>query len=278
LFEISFRDELDAKTVFLRILETNPEGDSILSLHKEKIVVESKDLDFYQNTIIPALKLFITKVKEKAHIVSTLENTFYFKDEEEHEQILCILQSILQGERSDIPNLPPIQEREKQLDSIIHGFFLEPVSFSFDSFLTFRLKEYYDTLQIYLEAAIDEYKLEQEYQTFIHQLRELLNATDSKLNEVHLVYQYQFDFYDDSLNHITKNQLIKYMNRTHFNNYSYYIDSVVLAPLVSIAPRKLFLYTDNTDHQLVETIRNIFEERTEILPYHYFGRKKSKID
>ena len=278
MFEISFRDELDAKTVFFRILEANPEGDSILSLHKEKIVVESKDIKFYQNIIIPAIKSFIIKVKERAYLLSTLENTFHFKDEEEHVQILSILQSILQGERSDIPNLPPIQEREQLLDSIIHGFLLKPVSFSFESFLTFRLKEYYDALQVYLEAAIDEYKLEQEYQSFIHQLRELLIATDSKLNEVHLVYHHQFEFYDEDLNHITKNQLIKYMNRTHFNNYSYYIDSVVLAPLVSIAPRKLFLYTDNIDHQLVETIRNIFEERTEILPYHYFGQKKSKID
>jgi putative sporulation protein YtxC len=278
LFEISFRNELDAKTVFLSIHEKNPESDSILSLHKEKIVVESKDIVFYKNTIVPVLKGFISKIKEREWLVSILENSFYYKDEEEHEQILSILQSILQGERQDIPNLPPIREREENLDTIIQAFFLEPVSFSFDSFLTFRLKKYFDILQVYLEAAIDEYKLEQEYQTFIYQLRELLASTESKLKEVHLVYQYQFDFYDDAHNQIHKNQLIKYMNRTHFNNYSYYIDSVVLAPLVSIAPEKLYLYTDNTDHQLVETIRNIFDERAVILPFHYFGLNNSKID
>lgn len=265
--------------MFLRILATNPESDSILSLHKEKIVVESKDIFFYKNTLIPALKSFITKVKEKEWIISILETSFYYKDEEEHEQILCILQSILEGERQDIPNLPPIKERESLLDSTIQAFFQEnPVSFSFDSFLTFRLKKYFDSLQVFVETAIDEYKLEQEYQTFIYQLRELLTSTESKIKEVHLVYQYQFDFYDDTHNHISKNQLIKYMNRTHFNNYSYYIDSVVLAPLVSIAPEKLYLYTDNVDHQLVQTIRNIFDERAVILPYHYFGLKKSKID
>ncbi|WP_169864827.1 putative sporulation protein YtxC [Sutcliffiella halmapala] len=278
MFEISFRNELDAKTVFLSIHATNPESDSILSLHKEKIVVESKDIFFFKNTIIPALKGFITKVKEKEWIISILENSFYYRDEEEHEQILCIFQSIMQGERQDIPNLPPIKERENHLDATIEAFFLEPVSFSFDSFLTFRLKEYFDVLQVYVEAAIDEYKLEQEYQTFIYQLRDLLSSTESKLKEVHLVYQYQFDFYDETHKHIHKNQLIKYMNRTHFNNYAYYIDSVVLAPLVSIAPEKLYLYTDNIDHQLVETIRNIFDERAVILPYRYFGLKKSKID
>lgn len=278
MFEISFRNESDANAIFMNVLEKNPESDSILSLHKEKIVVESKDVHFYRNTIVPVLKYYIHRTKEKEWILSVLENTFYYKEEEEQEQILCILQSILLGERTDIPNLPAIEQRDAQLESVMQSFFQKPISFSFDSFITFRLKEYFEGLQVFVEAAIDEYKLEQEYQSFVHQLRELLATTDSKLEELHLVYQYQFDFYDKSFSHIPKNQLIKFMNRTHFNNYSYYIDSVVLAPLVSIAPKKLFLYTDNTEHQLVETIRNIFEERAVVLPFHYFGQNKSKID
>ncbi|MEA3320926.1 MAG: sporulation protein YtxC [Bacillota bacterium] len=278
MFEISFRNESDATAIYMNVLEKNPESDSILSLHKEKIVVESKDVHFYRNTIVPVLKYYIHRTKEKEWILSVLENTFYYKEEEEQEQILCILQSILLGERSDIPNLPAIEQRDAQLESVMQSFFQKPISFSFDSFITFRLKEYFEGLQVFVEAAIDEYKLEQEYQSFVHQLRELLTTTDSKLDELHLVYQYQFDFYDKSFSHIPKNQLIKFMNRTHFNNYSYYIDSVVLAPLVSIAPKKLFLYTDNTEHQLVETIRNIFEERAVVLPFHYFGQNKSKID
>ncbi|MGD6873111.1 sporulation protein YtxC [Sutcliffiella horikoshii] len=278
MFEISFRNESDANAIYMKVLEKNPESDSILSLHKEKIVVESKDVHFYRNTIVPVLKNYIHRTKEKEWILSVLENTFYYKEEEEQEQILCILQSILLGERSDIPNLPAIEQRDAQLDSVMQSFFQQPISFSFDSFIMFRLKEYFEGLQVFVEAAIDEYKLEQEYQSFVHQLRELLTTTDSKLDELHLVYQYQFDFYDKSFSHIPKTQLIKFMNRTHFNNYSYYIDSVVLAPLVSIAPKKLFLYTDNTEHQLVETIRNIFEERAVVLPFHYFGQNKSKID
>ncbi|WP_404444344.1 hypothetical protein LG307_16760 [Sutcliffiella horikoshii] len=278
MFEISFRNESDANAIYLNLLEKNPESDSILSLHKEKIVVESKDVHFYRNTIAPVLKYYIHRTKEKEWILSVLENSFYYKEEEEQEQILCILQSILLGERTDIPNLPAIDQRDAQLETVMQSFFQEPVSFSFDSFIMFRLKEYFEGLQVFVEAAIDEYKLEQEYQSFVHQLRELLTTTDSKLDELHLVYQYQFDFYDKSFSHIPKNQLIKFMNRTHFNNYSYYIDSVVLAPLVSIAPKKLFLYTDHTEHQLVETIRNIFEERAVVLPFHYFGQNKSKID
>ncbi|WP_404458954.1 sporulation protein YtxC [Sutcliffiella horikoshii] len=278
MFEISFRNESDANAIYMNVLEKNPESDTILSLHKEKIVVESKDVHFYRNTIVPVLKYYIHRTKEKEWILSVLENTFYYKEEEEQEQILCILQSILLGERTDIPNLPAIEQRDAQLESVMQSFFQKPISFSFDSFITFRLKEYFEGLQVFVEAAIDEYKLEQEYQSFVHQLRELLTTTDSKLEELHLVYQYQFDFYDKSFSHIPKNQLIKFMNRTHFNNYSYYIDSVVLAPLVSIAPKKLFLYTDNTEHQLVETIRNIFEERAVVLPFHYFGQNKSKID
>lgn len=278
LFEISFRKETDALAVFMSLLQKNPESDSILSLHKEKIVVESKDKLFIKNTIIPVFKQYIQGVKITEWVMSILENTYYFKDVEEQEQILCILQSLLLGERSDIPNLPSVEQRENILENVMDAFFEKPISFSFDSFLTFRLKKYFESIHIYLESAIDEYKLEQEYQSFIHQLRNLLTTTEPKMEELHLLYQYQFDFYDKTFKLIPKSQLIKYMNRTHFNNYSYYIDSVVLAPLVSISPKKLYLYTDNAEHQLVETIKNIFEERVVVLPFHYFGQNKSKID
>lgn len=143
-------------------------------------------------------------------------------------------------ERPDIPNLSHPEKCDAVLEQIMESFFQKPVSFSFDSFLTFRLKQYFEKLHTYLEAAIDEYKLEQEYQSFVHQLREMLVSTESKLDELHLVYQYHFDFYDKTFTHIPRSQLIKYMNRTHFNSYSYYIDSVVLAPLVSIAPKNYF--------------------------------------
>ena len=278
LFDISFQDQLDANILYNKLIQTDSKSVHALSLNKETMTISIFDENWCQQTFIPVLKWFIQSKKETNWIVSVLENTFYFKDIEEQEQILCIYQSIRKGEINDIPNLPESEQREEELQAVLESLIYSKISFSIDSLITFRLKHYFDQLMPYIEAAIDEYKLEQEYQAFIQQLREVLFCTDSTMDEVHLVYNYQFKFFDRNGILISKNQLIKFINRTHFNNYGYYIDSVVLAPLVSIAPKKLYLYTDHSDHYLVQTIRNIFQERATLLPYQQFQMKKWKVN
>ncbi len=49
-----------------------------------------------------------------------------------------------------------------------------------------------------------------------------------------------------------------------------YIDSQLIAPLVSIAPQKIDLFTNDTGHSMVQTIQNIFQERVEVFPSHSF--------
>lgn len=51
-------------------------------------------------------------------------------------------------------------------------------------------------------------------------------------------------------------------------NHPVYVDSASIAPLLSIAPTTIFLYTKDPEEALVRTIKNIFEERVSILPYH----------
>ncbi|AST92816.1 MULTISPECIES: sporulation protein YtxC [Sutcliffiella] len=277
MFEISFHDETDASIVYKQLKNCFVKSDSSLSLHNEKICMEMHELKKIKPSMIETLRWFVKK-KEQQRALSVLEHSFFYKDIEEQEQILSILQSILNGERDDIPNLPSLVERDQTLIKSLHLLLENPVSFSFESVLTFRLKHYFDSLYQFIEAAIDEYKMEQEYQAFIQQLREVLFSAESKLDEVHLVYETHFEFYDSQQNYLSKDHLKKYINRTHFNNYAFYIDSVVLAPLVSIAPNKLYLYTDHMDHQLVQTIRNIFQERATIKPYQHFPLKKMKVE
>lgn len=54
-----------------------------------------------------------------------------------------------------------------------------------------------------------------------------------------------------------------------------YIDSHLLAPLVSIAPEKIDLYTEDREHAMVQTIQNIFQERVRILPLGAFHPRKT---
>lgn len=61
-----------------------------------------------------------------------------------------------------------------------------------------------------------------------------------------------------------------------------YIDSSILAPLVSIAPNIIYLYTDDIDDGMIQTIQNVFQERiflcsqSDFAKYRAIGAKQDR--
>lgn len=64
------------------------------------------------------------------------------------------------------------------------------------SFQTFRLGNYYEQLREYVEAAIDEYKMEQEYQNFIQTLRDYVTSNTPRMEKVHIVHDGTFTLWE----------------------------------------------------------------------------------
>ena len=87
-------------------------------------------------------------------------------------QILQLAHSIMEGELEGLPLNKDDTPREHYIIQELQAICLEENVFSIRSFMTFRLAKYYERLRSYVEAAIDEYKMEQEYQTFIQSLRD----------------------------------------------------------------------------------------------------------
>src|SRR5690606_10354280 len=129
---------------------------------------------------------------------------------------------------------------------------------------------YYEAVSTYLHAAIDEYKMEQEYQMFVNMLREYLQRKSAKQEIVHVLMNKPILFYDDSLEAMTKEKLAEMMDRRLLSNHPVYVDSDLIAPLLSMAPHKIFLYTEDEDQLLIRTLRNIFEERLAVFSPDYF--------
>ena len=77
--------------------------------------------------------------------------------------------------------------------------------FSFDSFVTFRLRPFINELRKYVELSLDEYRMEQEYQMFIQILREFLNDREPKLEQLHLLFANdEITFFDQEFSEIRR--------------------------------------------------------------------------
>lgn len=270
MIEIHFQESLDAIKLYERLCSKQQEQTKnyIDVLYDQEniitICIDKKSNEVVDSFIIPVLTSFFIETKEDVWMLSIMEELFFYSDYDERQQILEIARSIIEGERKGIPVVSDLVPREDLISSSLRTLLTNPISFSFESFIKFRLKDYSDRLLKYVEVSIDEYKLEQEYQNFIQNLRDYITERDSKLEHLNILHNDQFLLFSEHFSEIKRDELVKYIDRKLIQSHPMYIDSSVLAPLVSINPSTINLYTNQVDDGMVQTIRNIFQERVKI--------------
>lgn len=235
-------------------------------LLEDKHIVKVRFDEEMNPHIKKAFYQFIIEIKQIDWFRLILKDHYYYEDHEEQQHILDVIQSILEGDRIELASFIEDLDKTHHLEETINQMFRENVSFSFDSFVRFRMRPFMDQLEKYVEIAIDEYKMEQEYQMFIQMLREFLSGRKAKIDHLHLVMDEEVTFFDEQFYEIKRAELVRMIDRKLLSNHPVYIDSVTIAPLLSIAPESIYLYSDDPEQPLVRTILNIFEERLIIKP------------
>ncbi|MDQ0230999.1 putative sporulation protein YtxC [Metabacillus malikii] len=220
-----------------------------------------------EGLVIPGIVQFIVNHKEHHMMLSMIHEDYYFTDDEEQQQILHIAQSIIEGERKDIPGIQEFTHREEILKDTLEQFLRPDLFFSFASFEKFRLREYAYRLREVVEVAIEEYKLEQDYQNFIQNLRELLEKRECKIEQLSIVHESNSNTYkvfNDQQKEISDDELKSNLDETFIAQHPMYVDSNLLGPIVSIAPKQITFYTDDPFDGMVQTVQNVFQERVSI--------------
>ena len=267
LAEIIFQSKLDANKFYHHLLKClNNKSENILLIEDEHIVkffTESMSNDMFA-AVKNAFYEFITKIKREDWFRDILRENFYYVDPEEQQHILEIIYSILEGQRDDLAAFLEEVTEEPKVSEAIEHILQRGVSLSFDSFLTFRLRSYLQMLEGYVEISIDEYKMEQEYQMFVQMLREFLVNREPKMETLHLLFDEEITFFKEDFVEIKRGELTKMIDRKLLVNHPVYVDSASIAPLLSLAPTSIFVYTKNPDEPIIRTIKNIFEERVTI--------------
>lgn len=276
LAEIIFRSKMDAKRFYdhlLKCFRGNPSNQDILLL-EDRYIVKVLDRKVNLEKVKLAFYEFIVKIKRDDWFRAILQDKYFFEDPEEQQHIMEIIYSVLEGQREDLSVLIRENGEEPNIREAVEEIFQDNVSFSFDSFLKFRLRPYLKVLESYVEISIDEYKMEQEYQMFIQTLRDFLTGREPKMDTLHLLFDEEITFFDEKFEEIKRGELMRMIDRKLLFNHPVYVDSASIAPLLSIAPKSILLYTKNPEEPLVRTIRNIFEER--VLVKSFKGLRPTK--
>ena len=152
--------------------------------------------------------------KEEEWLLSIIEQMFYFTDQDEQHQILAIAKSVLDGERTDLPDIQMFFNRKDFIYQAFAANIEEDTSFYYEPFLTFRLREYGELLIDCVEMAIDEYMLEQDYQNMLENCRQHLRKTVPKNEYLYIVHDESFTIYDHQFRELTREEIMYLLKRS----------------------------------------------------------------
>ncbi|WP_181884561.1 putative sporulation protein YtxC [Neobacillus piezotolerans] len=267
--EIIFENGPDARGFFTRVQKQFQNAGHGIELqiiedrHCNKILFGSLDGNSIDK-LAQAFWLYLAEAKWDEWFRGILRDTYYFSDPSEQQHIIDIMHSILEGDRRELFVFLGKNGPESYVKESIGQMLREGTSFSFDSFVKFRLRPFFDYMEEVAALSIDEYKMEQEYLIFIESLREFVQGRPARMNLLHVLAGEEITFYDEQLAEVKRAELVKMIDRKLLNNHPVYVDSYSIAPLLSIAPAAIHLYAEEPEIPLIRTILNIFEERVEL--------------
>src|SRR5699024_1214377 len=137
------------------------------------IFLHDLSIEEMRKEIAPFLSLVFVKTRELGMIRDILKNKYYFSNAEEISRITEIAISLLEKDEPFYAEM--IHQHE--LRDILTTIFMMHIDTTetfipFDSIIHFRLHHYVTQLTDLIGHAIDEFKREEEYQDFIHSIRE----------------------------------------------------------------------------------------------------------
>lgn len=256
---------------------------AIYSVHEDgqkavSFLWEPDQEEIFCHALIEALYTFFSTYHLEYKIRDVIRERYYYKDEDEIGQIAEMALLIWDGEAAYCGDHYLPDQLKNRVKLLLQQVVEQKIDFSFQSLWNFRFRDIQASLISLVGFAIDEYKLEQDYQEFISVLRGVVEERSPQVEEIHLVYHEEFQFYNRYFQRISKQDILKEIDRKLMAENPMFIDSGTIAPLVSLAPKRIHIYADDEDNRIIATLQKIFEERILLFRISYFHEQVKQVE
>ncbi|WP_162880790.1 sporulation protein YtxC [Paraliobacillus sediminis] len=239
--------------------------------HKGGFYFEIKEQFSFQkldNTIaLLLMELWMTHTK-KEHISEIIRYNYYYQNDEEIDHILEIaMEMILGDELSFFTTSNEIKE------TIFEWFSQYTIDGVLDYEACVQANQLAaDTILLELVGrAIDEWKQEEEYQYFVHAIREYVANSSSKCENVYMVQRKKkFLFYREDGHLYTTKELKMLIKQEPMYIVGLDENELNLTPLLALMPKFIYIYGDDPLESKTVSLLNIFEEQVTFKPLSDF--------
>ncbi len=154
-------------------------------------------------------------------------------------------------------------ERTSRIDKLaedIRQYIQEHTEVNIEGLVRFRLQSYAHELREVIEYSIDEYVMDQQYMEFISLLKYFVYVQEPKVKVVHLIHRnHEFYLFDEQMSPLQNQHIDPFVSDLidHDGN----TEDMVVSSLISTAPEKIVIHSDEPEVQIIHTLRQIFEGR-----------------
>lgn len=203
-------------------------------------------------------------------IEEVVKNNYHYTDAEEISRIHDLCHWIVTGTDQDSDTV----RGDKKPISLLHILFKTNIetaeSIHFDSIIKFRLNAFKEQLIYLVGLAIDEYKREEEHQTFIDMLRGYIARKNPVHHTIYVLQGNSFSFFKQNGQRFNQMELRNLMKQQPLYTVGLDENEWNLAPLIALAPKHIKIYGDNPSEPKTLTVINVFQEKVTFKPYHKF--------
>ena len=241
------------------------------NLELEKICFSLREFKHFKNVIIhytgnnnyifldkisSILSLLVIDELEEVFINKLLLQNYFYFDANERKDITNLSFDII---TEDFTN--NFDYKFKTLYSSFYNYLIYNKNLYLQGFTNFRLKNYFDILDEFVNQAVSSYVIEKEYLEFVSLLKLYINAQSSNCEIVHIIYSNLntilldenkkiIDISQDSLD-------TKFLSDISFSSNDYTLNS-----LLTLLPKKIYIHLiDNCIDEFINTLQAIFENR-----------------
>ncbi len=217
----------------------------------------------YQSIAISLVNVYIT-FRLKRTMKEIIRNTYYFSEWHEVEKIYELSEWIVTGEDEDSRLLRNNKHPIQLLRAIFLMHIRNTQTVHYDSIVKFGMKAFEQDLIDYVGLAIDEFKREEEHQSFINSLREYIVKQEPNSPLVHVVDGPTFGYYGPHGRRYSKLELRSLMRKAPLYLFGFPEEEWNLAPLVAMMPEQIHLYVEDPSTPKIQMIINVFQEKVSL--------------
>lgn len=156
-----------------------------------------------------------------------------------------------------------LKYRREEIWTNVLQYINEYKSMILDGFVTFRLENYYSTLEEIVDYAVNQYIIEKEYTEFINLLRLYIDSKEPQCSVIHLVYTNgESILLNQDKTVICLEDAI--FNAKYLSDISFSSNDYALNALLTLLPKKIEIHLIGYEDEFINTLKLVFGNRISI--------------